>query len=130
MQNFRRKHPFYFEREFWTHPILKNEINNRESEIANMDIEPQNVLWSLIVLGFSTGVCIGGILSMLCMERNPPPQTQNLQRLIYAQRDSLRSLRTDFNEFRNTHEKELMNILRETLRVSPRSIASDDEPNH
>ena len=94
-----------------------------------MDIDPQSVVWAMIVLGFSSGVCIGGIISILCMERKKPPETGNLHKLIYAQRDSLRSLRTDFNEFRNTHEKELMNILRETLRVSPRVAPTDnDEP--
>ena len=94
-----------------------------------MDIDPQSVVWAMIVLGFSSGVCIGGIISILCMERKKHPETGNLHKLIYAQRDSLRSLRTDFNEFRNTHEKELMNILRETLRVSPRVSPTDnDEP--
>jgi hypothetical protein len=94
-----------------------------------MDIDPQSVVWALVVLGFSSGVCIGGILSILCMERTKEPETATLNKLIYAQRDSLRSLRTDFNVFRSTHEKELMNILRETLRVSPRAAPSDnDEP--
>lgn len=94
-----------------------------------MDIDPQSVVWALVVLGFSSGVCIGGILSILCMERTNKPETGTLNKLVYAQRDSLRSLRTDFNEFRNNHEKELMNILRETLRVSPRVAPSDnDEP--
>jgi hypothetical protein len=94
-----------------------------------MDIDPQSVIWALVVLGFSTGVCIGGILSIMCMERTKQPETGTLHKLISSQRESLRSLRTDFNVFRNTHEKELMNILRETLRLSPRVAPSDnDEP--
>lgn len=91
-----------------------------------MDIEPQSILWALVTLGLATGICIGGIVSMVCGERKPEPQIVTLQKVIYSQRDSLRSLRTDFNTFRNSHEKELMTILRETLRVGPRTEVSDD----
>jgi hypothetical protein len=91
-----------------------------------MDYE---IITILILLGFLAGVCLGGIITILCTQKDTPiPDITPLQRLIHSQRDSLRSLRTDFNAFRTTHERELMTILRETLRTSPRSIASSDEP--
>jgi hypothetical protein len=79
----------------------------------------------LVILGFSLGACFGGMLIHVQKE----PDLEPVKRLIHGQRDSLRSLRTDFNAFRSTHERELMTILRETLRNSPRSVVSNDEPS-
>jgi hypothetical protein len=82
----------------------------------------------LVLLGFTTGICIGAVLVML---RNPPKQQHTeIQKMIFSQRDSIRSLRLEFNKFRDNHERELLTLLRETLRTSPRSVTSnDDEPN-
>jgi hypothetical protein len=89
-----------------------------------MDYE---IITILILLGFLAGVYLGGILTILFTQKETPiPDISPLQRLIHSQRDSLRSLRTDFNTFRSTHERELMTILRETLRNSPRSVAGDE----
>jgi hypothetical protein len=89
-----------------------------------MDYE---IITILILLGFLAGVCLGGIVTILFTQKETPiPDISPLQRLIHSQRDSLRSLRTDFNTFRSTHERELMTILRETLRNSPRSVAGDE----
>lgn len=93
-----------------------------------MEEEPHPYMLALVMLGLSTGVCIGAILTMLC---NPPQEVKTvnltpIHKLIHAQRDSLRNLRTDFNSFRTSHERELMSIVRETLRVSPRSVVSEE----
>lgn len=80
-----------------------------------------------IIVGFTLGACFGAIL--VHVQKEPPrPDLEPMRRLIHSQRDSLRSLRTDFNAFRTNHERELMTIVRETLRPSPRSVASSDEP--
>lgn len=84
---------------------------------------------ALVLLGFTTGMCVGAVIVML-HKKLEPPQSDHLHKLIFSQRDSLRALRLDFNKFRENHERELMTILRETLRTSPRSVASaDEEPN-
>jgi len=89
-----------------------------------MDYE---IITILILLGFLAGVCLGGIVTILFTQKETPiPDISPLQRLIHSQRDSLRSLRTDLNAFRTNHERELMTILRETLRNSPRSVAGDE----
>lgn len=82
---------------------------------------------ALILLGLSTGICIGAVFTILI--RRPIPPSHNLQKLLFSQRDSLRALRLDFNNFRDNHERELMTILRETLRTSPRSVDLNDEPS-
>jgi hypothetical protein len=89
-----------------------------------MEYDQTTLTAVLVILGFTLGACFGGMLIHLQKEPNFEP----MKRLIHSQRDSLRSLRTDFNAFRSTHERELMTILRETLRNSPRSVASSDEP--
>jgi hypothetical protein len=89
-----------------------------------MDYDENTLTAMFIIVGFTLGACFGGILVHVQKE----PDLEPMRRLIHSQRDSLRSLRTDFNAFRNNHERELMTIVRETLRPSPRSVASTDEP--
>lgn len=84
---------------------------------------------AFVLLGFTTGMCVGAVIMMLQRKLETAPPL-HLQKLIFSQRDSLRALRLDFNKFRENHEKELMTLLRETLRTSPRSVGSaDEEPN-
>lgn len=91
-----------------------------------MEIQPLNIFWPLITLGFSTGVCIGGILGIVWENHDMHTRMNALQKTILSQRDSLRALRADFNEFRNTHERELMTILRETLRINSENSDAED----
>ena len=86
----------------------------------------EQLILALMLLGLMTGICIGSLVTILYTTQEPD-QTTN--KLIISQRDSLRSLRLDFNRFRENHERELMMLLRETLRTSPRSVASADEPS-
>jgi hypothetical protein len=93
-----------------------------------MEYEVYPIFSGLVVIGFCIGVCVGcRMIAYWDNYVNPPHKTKMLEKLVFSQRDSLRSLRLEFNNFRNGHEKELMTILRETLRTSPRSSA--DEPN-
>jgi hypothetical protein len=123
VNDFRWKDAFNLDRQSRTHPTLKNEIK-RSSPQSRMDMDTA----ALVLLGFTTGVCIGAVLVMLRI--SPRQQHTDIQKIMFSQRDSLRSLRLEFNKFRDNHERELLNILRETLRTSPRSVVShDDEPN-
>ena len=82
----------------------------------------------LILVGFITGMCLGAIIiSSQDRIEYIPDTNPTLEKLIYSQRDSLRALRVEFNKFRENHERELITLLRETLRGSSRSILSDDE---
>ena len=93
-----------------------------------MEYEVYPVFTLLVVIGFCIGVCIGGaMIAYWDKYVNPSNKVKLLEKIIFSQRDSLRSLRLEFNTFRNGHEKELMTILRETLRTSPRQ--TEDEPN-
>lgn len=84
----------------------------------------------LILLGFITGMCIGSVIVSVQHRYEPRSIPPHMEKLIFGQRDSLRALRLDFNKFRENHERELMQLLRETLRTSPRSVGSnDEEPN-
>ena len=89
-----------------------------------MEYDQTTLTAVLVILGFTLGACLGSMVVYIQKE----PDFAPMKRLIHSQRDSLRSLRTDFNAFRTNHERELMTILRETLRNSPRSVASNDEP--
>lgn len=86
----------------------------------------EELILALVLLGLVTGMCMGSLLTILYTTQEPD-QTTN--KLIISQRDSLRSLRLDFNKFRENHERELIMLLRETLRTSPRSVGSVDEPS-
>ena len=87
----------------------------------------EEVIIALVLLGVLTGLCIGSLLTILLTTQEPD---QHTQKLILSQRDSIRALRMDFNRFRDNHDRELITLLRETLRNSPRSVASvDEEPN-
>jgi len=93
-----------------------------------MEYEVYPVFTGLVVIGFCMGVCVGGAMIAYWEKyTNPRDKAHLLEKVVFSQRDSLRSLRLEFNNFRNGHEKELMTILKETLRSSPRSV--DDEPN-
>lgn len=108
-----------------THPTLKNEIK-RDSHQPCMDMDTA----AFMLLGFTTGICIGAVIVLLQQRNEPRSIPPHIEKLVFGQRDSLRNLRLEFHKFRENHEKELMNILRETLRISPRSVASsDEEPN-
>jgi hypothetical protein len=90
-----------------------------------MEYDQTTLTAILVILGFTLGACLGSMAVYIQKE----PDFSPMKRLIHSQRDSLRSLRTDFNAFRTNHERELMTILRETLRNSPRSVTSNDEPS-
>jgi hypothetical protein len=85
----------------------------------------------LVLIGFMTGMCLGSV-AVLLQQRSEsvPPSNPQIDRMLTNQRDSIRSLRMDFIRFRDNHDRELITLLRETLRNSPRSVASvDEEPN-
>lgn len=92
-----------------------------------MEYEEHNVFISLVLLGFLIGMCIGAVLAMI-LDRKEVPKLNltSIHRNIHIQRDSLQNLRKEFTDFRANHERELMQLLRETLRASPRSTISEE----
>lgn len=85
------------------------------------------LFWPLIILGFATGVCIGGILGILWENNYTNERLNNMQKHILSQRESLRMLRVELNDFRNKHEQELMTLLREIIRNNAMSYTSEIE---
>jgi hypothetical protein len=92
-----------------------------------MEYEVYPIFTLFTVMGFCVGVCMGGgMLIYWDNYMNPPHKTRMMEKVIFNQRDSLRSLRLDFNKFKNEHAKELLNIMREALRSSPRSVITEE----
>ena len=90
-----------------------------------------DIVGILVLIGFITGMCLGSV-AVLLQQRTEVvvPNNPHTERMLTNQRDSIRSLRMDFIRFRDNHDRELITLLRETLRNSPRSVASvDEEPN-
>ena len=85
----------------------------------------EQLILALVLLGLSTGVCIGAILSYLLTKHET---SEDVHKSMVSQRELLRSLRADFHRFVENQEREFTTII-DTLRASPRSVSSNEEPS-